>query len=147
MIIRAAVGVLPGQLQIIRSIIGGSVSPFVCAILSNQQPSGQGMTIGREADRISVSVSPRERLERVFRVCRIKPCAQDCTVANTSVQGALERFDRLAGPRRSERRITARCHSTRRFEYVVTQHDVLARNILLVRTATIVEAYDAAVGR
>src|SRR5207244_613913 len=42
-IIRAAIGMLPGQLQIIRSIIGGSVSPFVCAILSNQQPSGQGM--------------------------------------------------------------------------------------------------------
>src|SRR5438067_7191269 len=105
------------------------------------------MVIWRETDRITVSVSPREWLDRVFRMCRIEPRPQNGAIANTSVQGALERPYGRTGALDAECRITARRYSFSRYEYVIAQNDILARDIGLICAAAIVQSNDAAVGR
>ena len=104
------------------------------------------MVIWRETDRITVSVSPREWLDRVFRMCRIEPRPQNGAIANTSVQGALERPYGRTGALDAECRITARRYSFSRYEYVIAQNDILTRDIRLICAATIVQSNDAAVG-
>ena len=47
----------------------------------------------------------------------------------------------------AERRVAARLHPATRIEHVVAQHDVLARNVWLVRAAAVIATDDAAVGR
>src|SRR4029077_6675891 len=48
---------------------------------------------------------------------------------------------------RAERRVAARKHPATRIEHVLAQHDVLARDVGLVRAAAVVATDDAAVGR
>src|SRR5580700_4000709 len=107
------------------------------------------MIIWRKPDRIAVSVSPPDRLDRVRFV---EPRAQRGAVAN-----ALPRFCRVlrvrkspySGPRLlyAEGFIPAcRFRSTRR-EYVLAQSDVLTGDIGLIEAAIIVKPNDPAVRR
>ena len=92
MIVRRAVSILSRQLQRVRSTVGWTGTTLVRAVLANQQPSGQRMIRGRKADGITVAVSPRERLDRGIRLCRVQPRAQDGAVADAMMRCTSNAF-------------------------------------------------------
>src|SRR5437016_3592044 len=105
------------------------------------------MAVGGEANRVSVSIAPRKRLDGILRVCDAEWRPQDRTVANAVMHGAIERRHGGAGTCRIEGRITTGFYSAARVEDVVAQHDILTWNILLIGAASIVTTDDAAIGR
>src|SRR6185437_12360816 len=145
-IVRRAVRILFRQMQIVRSAVGRTRAAFVGTVLADDHAAGEWMIVGRKTDGITVAVSPRERLDRVRRKRRVQPCAQDGTVADAMMRCTLERFHGGARACRAKRRIPAGRHSAAGVEYILAQHDVLARDILLVLTPAVVAAYYAAVG-
>src|SRR5260370_6535804 len=78
---------------------------------------------------------------------RIKLGAQDRTIADTVVQRALEGPHCCTWALRPELGVATGLHSTSRVEDIIAQHDILARDVLLVGAAAIVATHDAAVGR
>ena len=78
---------------------------------------------------------------------RVKGCAQDRAIANTMVCGAFECLDRCARTLNTEGRVATGLDTAAGVEDVLAQHDVLTRNILLIRSAAVVLADHAAVGR
>ena len=96
------------------------------------------MIVGREANRISVPIPPREGLD-VARV--VKLCSEDGAVADPLSNLARDRIEegRYRGPGLllAERGIAASSYPRTRDEDILTQRDILAR----------VETNDPAVGR
>src|SRR2546425_9108388 len=68
--IRAAIGVLLGQVEPIRSVLGRPRAPLVFAVLGHEQPALQGMIVRREPNAVRVPIPPRDGLDRVLRVLR-----------------------------------------------------------------------------
>src|SRR5437879_4907496 len=93
----------------------------------------------REPNTVRVPVAPRERLDRVLRMPRVKPRSQDGAVTNTWVERPGECFDHLPAVVNAMRRVSAR-HMVARVEPVLAQHDVLTRDIRLVRATAVVVA-------
>ena len=145
-IVRGSIGILSRELQRVRSTVGWTSASLVRAILADEHASCQRMIVGCKADGVAIAISPRERLDRGVWLRRVQPSAQDGAVADAMMRCALERFHGCARARHAKWRIPAGHHSSPGVEHVVAQHDVLARNILLVLTAAIVEADHAAVG-
>src|SRR5690349_5893666 len=63
----------------IRGVVRRTRPPLVGAILADENATGQGMIGRREADRVSVSITPREGLDMVG-IAQL--CAQDGPVAD-----------------------------------------------------------------
>src|SRR5205823_124971 len=112
---------------------------------ADEQAPSQGMIIGREANGIAVPVAPREGLDRVLRMRRVELGTQDRTIADTGVQRALEGLHGRTRALHAEGGVAAGHFPTARVEHILAQHDVLTRDILLVRAAAIVATDDAAV--
>src|SRR5215510_10087339 len=106
------------------------------------------MIIGREANRVSVPISPREGLD-VARVVQL--CSKDGAVADPLSNLARDRIEeRRHGPSgigHTKGRVTASEYPVARSKHVLAKLNVLAWDIRLVRTATVVETNDPAVGR
>src|SRR5438045_5093047 len=106
------------------------------------------MIVGREANRVSVPIPPREGLD-VARV--VKLCSEDGAVAdplsNLARDSIEERGHRPSRIGYTERRVAARKHPISRTEYILTQRDILARDICLILPVIIVETNDPAVAR
>ena len=79
-------------------------------------------------------------------MCRVELGTQDRAIANTAVLGAFKGFHGRAWTRRAEGRITTGLNPASGVEHIVAQHDILARDILLVRATAIIATDDAAVG-
>src|SRR5437899_9800111 len=105
------------------------------------------MIVRGEANRVPVPIPPREWLDRVLGMRRIKLGAQDRTIADTVVQRALEGSHGRTWALRPELGVATGFHSTSRVEDIIAQHDILAGNVLLVRAVAVVPPDDAAVGR
>src|SRR5947207_7325386 len=105
------------------------------------------MAVGGEANRVSVSIAPRKRLDGILRVCDAERRPQDRTVANAVMHGAIEGRHGGARTCRTERGIATRFYPASRVEHVVAQNDVLTWNILLICSASIVPTDHAAVRR
>ena len=106
------------------------------------------MVEGCEADGVRIPISPRESLD-IIRIAQLG--SQDGAVANALSNLSRERVEerryRRARLGYTERRVTAGKYSAARVEHVVAQRDCLARDISLVRAATVVAAHDTAVRR
>src|SRR5215813_4353284 len=109
------------------------------------------MIVGREANGISVPIPPREGLD-VARV--VKLCSEDGAVADplSNLAGDSIEKGRYRGSRllRAERGITASSYLRRSKagdENILTQRDILARDIRLIRAGIIVETNHSAIGR
>src|SRR4029453_12198704 len=87
------------------SAVGGARASFIRAVLADEQPTRQRVGVRGKADRVSVAIAPRERLDRLFRMCRVELGTQDRAIANTAVLGAFKGFHGRAWPRRAEGRI------------------------------------------
>src|SRR5262249_36750913 len=72
--------------------------------------------------------------------------AQDRTVANAAMQRAFKSMHRGPGSLHPERGITARQFSSTGIEHVVAQHNILARNILLIGASAVIAPHDSRVG-
>src|SRR5262249_60699308 len=114
--------------------------------LAGALPTRRRVVLRVNEDRGSIRIAPRARLDRFLRMCRVELGAQDRAIANPAVHGAFKGFHGCAWTRRSEGRITTGFHPTSGVEYIVAQHDILARDILLVRATAIIATDDAAVG-
>ena len=77
----------------------------------------------------------------------VEPRAQDGAVTDPPVERAVERPHRRSLPCGAERGISAGKDPVAGIEYVVAQHDVLTRDVLLVSAAAVVATDHAAVGR
>src|SRR2546422_11536942 len=76
-VIRAAVVVLPGEVETVRRVLGRPRAPFVFTVFGHEQPAPQGMVVWREPNAVRVPVPPREGLDRVLRMLRVQPRSQD----------------------------------------------------------------------
>src|SRR6202011_697673 len=104
---------------------------------AHQQPALKRVLLRRKADRVAVPISPREWFDRGARILCIEICPQDRAVANAMMLGAFERRHSGSGALGAERGITACFYSPSGIEHVLTQHDVLAGDVLLIRPVTI----------
>src|SRR2546425_10198718 len=147
MIVRAAVGILLGELEPIRSVFRRTRAALVLAVLAHEEPALQGVIVRSEADPVRVAIPPRERLYRVLRRLGVEFRSQNCSVADARASGALERLHRCPWSWYAVGRVAAGANPTGGGEGIVAQLDVLTRNVLLVGAATVVEAYHAGVGR
>src|SRR5262245_65415779 len=105
------------------------------------------MMLGREPNGVPVPVPPRERLDRVLRMGRVKLRAQDGTVTDSRVKRAFEGFHGRSGPLNAEGGVAARLYTAAGIEDVVTELDVLTGDILLIGAASVVTTNHTAVGR
>src|SRR5437773_7738521 len=105
------------------------------------------MIVRRKANRVTIAVSPREWLDRVFRMRRVKRCAQDGPIANAMMHGAVERLHCRAGTLNAEGRVAAGLDAATGVEDVLAQHDVLTWDVLLIGATSIVTADHATVRR
>src|SRR5262249_41359932 len=143
----AAVVVLLGEVQRIRRIVGRPRAAFVGAVFAHEQPALERVILGREADRVTVAVSPREWFDCFAGIGFMELGAQDRAVANTVMSGAGEGLHSASFVSNAERGIAAGKHSPSGVEHVLTEHDVLAGNIGLILPATVIATDDPAVGR
>src|SRR5689334_12424438 len=106
------------------------------------------MILGREANRVSVPIPPRESLD-IARV--VKLCSEDGAIADPLSNLARDRIEegRYHGPGLllAERGIAASSYPRTRDEDILTQRDILARDIRLIRAVIIVETNNPAIGR
>src|SRR5262249_13348114 len=109
------------------------------------------MIVGRKPNRVSVPIPPRERLD-VARVAEL--CSEDGAVADPLSNLACNRIEegRYRGSRllRAEGGITASSYLGRSKagdEDILTQRDILARDIRLILAVIIVETNDPAISR
>src|SRR5262249_33633215 len=131
-IVGAAVAVLLRQMQSVRRIVRRSRAAFVGAVFAHEQPALERVILGREADRVTVAVSPREWFDCFAGIGFMELGAQDRAVANTVMSGAGEGLYSASFVSSAERGIAARKHSAAGIEHVLTEHDVLAGNIGLI---------------
>ena len=89
-IIRAAIRVLAPELKPFWGVVGWSRTALVFAVLADEQTSGQRMILGWEADRVGVSIPPREGLD-VARIAQL--CSQDSAVADPLSNLLCERVE------------------------------------------------------
>src|SRR2546421_8650135 len=106
------------------------------------------MIIGREANRVSVPIPPREGLD-VVGIAEL--CSEDGAVAdplsNLARDGIEEGRYGPSGIGHTKGRVTASEYPVARSEHVLAKRNVLARDIRLIRAVIIVETDDPAVGR
>src|SRR5437879_1612634 len=124
-VIRAAVGILSREVEAVGGVVGWPRAPLVFAVLSHKQSALQGMVARREPNAVGVSVPPRDGLDRVLRIPRVKPRSQDGAVANTVMQRPGERFDGLSAVVGAEERVPARLVPTAGVEQIGAEDDVL----------------------
>src|SRR3989442_1369303 len=146
-VIRAAVVVLPGEVQAVRRVLGRPRAPLVFTVFGHEQPASQRVVVWREPNAVLVPVAPREGLDRVLRVLRVQPRSQDGTVADPRPGRAIERPHGRSLALHAEGRIPACLDATPRVEHVVAELDILTRDILLVGATAVVTADHARVGR
>src|SRR5438552_5697987 len=146
-VIGAAIGILLGEMQPIRGVLGRPRTPLVFAVLGHEQPAPQRMIVRRKPNAVRVPVSPREGFDRVLRVLCVMIRSQDGAVADARPGRALEGRHGRSRTSHAERRIPARLDTTARVEHVVAELDVLTRNILLVGATTVVATHNPGVGR
>src|ERR1700761_5037309 len=104
---------------------------LVRAILTNQQIAFQHMMTRREAERVAVAIAPRVRLDRRIRELRVKPGAQDRSVADTMVASTGESLHGPTGILGVKGRVAAGFHPPAGIEHVIAEHDILAWDVLL----------------
>src|SRR5262249_11536769 len=105
------------------------------------------MILGREPNGVAVAISPRERFDRLAWILCIELGPQDRAVTTALTLGAFDRRHGGSGALGAERGITACFYSPSGVEHVLTEHDVLAGDVLLIRPVTIVATNHAAIGR
>src|SRR5258708_23968302 len=105
------------------------------------------MFVGREPNGVRVPVAPRERLDCLLRMTRVKPRSQDGTVTDSRVERTFERPHGRSGPLHAERGVPTGSYPTPRIKHVLAQYDVLTRGILLVCPVSIVTTHHATIGR
>ena len=71
-IVGRPIGVLAGQFKPIRGAVGGSRSPLIFTVDASEDPSGQRVIGGREANGVWVPISPREGLN-VAWITQLRP--------------------------------------------------------------------------
>src|SRR5262249_31657027 len=97
-------------MQRVGSAVGGARTSFIRTVLADEQPTRQRVVVRGQADRVSIPIAPRERLDRLLRMCRVELGTQDRAIANTAVHGAFKGFHGRAWTRRSEGRIPTGFH-------------------------------------
>src|SRR5256884_1928663 len=145
--VRRAVVVLTGNMQRVRGSVRRPRTALVGTVLSDHQSALEHMILRGEAQRESVAVAPRVRLDGAGRSARVQARAQDRSVADALIRGAGEGLHRGSGLRNTEGGVTAALHAVARVEYVLAQHDVLAGDVGLILTTAVVQSDHAAVGR
>src|SRR5262245_66406490 len=82
-IIRCAVVVLASHMQRVGSAVGGARASFIRTVLADEQPTRQRVVVRGKADRVSVPIAPRARLDRLLRMCCVEFGTQDRAITNT----------------------------------------------------------------
>src|SRR5262249_39829939 len=139
-VVRASVSVLTRDVEPIRRVVRRPRAPLVLAIFGDEQAASEHVTARREAKSERVAGSPGKRLDGRLRVARVEFRPQDRPIADTGARRALERLDGGARPRDAVGRIAAgldalaavRAATWAGGERILTQRDVLTRDVLLV---------------
>src|SRR5262245_40550948 len=152
MVVRAAVRILSGELEAVGRIVRRPGASLILTVLGDEQSSPEGVGDGGKSNPERVAIAPRERLDGGRGIRGGEVGAQNRSSAHPGQSGALERFHRCARPLNSVQRepaglvprsVSGAIRSG--VEDVVTQDDVLTRNVWLVGTTSIVVAGHAGV--
>src|SRR5499425_2199952 len=71
-VVRTAIGVLLGQREPVRRIVGRASAALVLTVFRHEQPALERVIVWREAEAVRVTVAPRERLDRALRVADVE---------------------------------------------------------------------------
>src|SRR5258708_24625634 len=105
------------------------------------------MFVGREPNGVRVPVAPRERLDCLLRMTRVKPRSQDGTVTDSRVERTFERPHGRSGPLHAEGGVPTGSHPTPGIKHVLAQYDVLTRHILLVCAVSVFTTLNSSIRR
>src|SRR5204862_419342 len=134
-IVRRTIVVLTGNMQRVRGSVRRPRTALVGTVLSDHQSALEHMILRGEAQRESVAVAPRVRLDGAGRRARVQARAQDRSVADALIRGAGEGLHRRSGLRNPAGGATAALHTVARAEHVLAQRDVPCEGVSLPRKA------------
>src|SRR6266511_789595 len=121
-------GMLLGQLQPVRRVVGWPRPPLILAVFGDEQPALEGMIGRRKAQAERVAVAPREGLNGVGRLRGVEARPQDGAGAHARPGGPLECLHNRPWSGDAMVRISTGQVAVARVKQVLAERDVLTRD-------------------